>query len=321
MTVLRVKRRSSVLTTSSLACLSRMPTINLTAGCAIGCTYCYAVGYSSYPGEGSIALYDNTLELLKSELAHKRSRPRAVYFSPSTDIFQPVPEVLEIGYEILAFLLAEGVGVAFVTKGQIPEGTMRLLLKHPDKVQAQIGLITLNERLLDIFEPGAATPTKRLAQMQTLVGAGIPTVARVSPILPGLTDTPELLNRLMAEVAGTGVRRVAASALFLRRAILESLRRSVSNPALLDPVLAPYDGARRIPVRAEHSGVLALPLSARAEAYERVRDVAVKYGLTMSICACMNPDLARGTCHIGGTWTGGLQPNSQLALFSKGSSA
>jgi pyruvate-formate lyase-activating enzyme len=55
--VIRVERKTAVLTPSSLACLSRIPTVNLTAGCAHGCLYCYTRSYSSYPGEDKVAFY------------------------------------------------------------------------------------------------------------------------------------------------------------------------------------------------------------------------------------------------------------------------
>jgi len=96
-TVIRANRRSAVLTPSSIACLSHMPTINLTSGCAHGCLYCYTRGYTTHPGENKVVLYENTLEKLKDELARKRTKPRAVYFSPSCDLFQPLPEVLSLG--------------------------------------------------------------------------------------------------------------------------------------------------------------------------------------------------------------------------------
>ena len=89
------ERRSAVLTPSSLACLRRVATVNLTAGCAHGCLYCYTRGYSNYPGEGRVILYANTLARLREELARKRVKPGTVYFSPSSDPFQPVPEVLK----------------------------------------------------------------------------------------------------------------------------------------------------------------------------------------------------------------------------------
>ncbi len=51
---IKARRKSSVLAPSSIACLSKIPTVNLTAGCAHGCVYCYSRGYSSYPGEGGV---------------------------------------------------------------------------------------------------------------------------------------------------------------------------------------------------------------------------------------------------------------------------
>ena len=119
-TVIRAKRRSPVLASSGLACLSTLPTINLTTGCLHDCLYCYIRGYRNYPGEGRIVLYENTLDLLQDELSRMTAKPHAVYFSPSSDLFQPAPEVLDLSHAVLQFLFSQGVGVAFLTKGVIP---------------------------------------------------------------------------------------------------------------------------------------------------------------------------------------------------------
>jgi len=76
--VRHVDRRAAVLTPSSLACLRRVATVNLTAGCAHGCLYCYTRGYSNYPGEGRVTFYANTLTLLQKELRRKRVQPGCV---------------------------------------------------------------------------------------------------------------------------------------------------------------------------------------------------------------------------------------------------
>ena len=103
--VIRVERKSAVLSPSDLGCLARIPTVNLMSGCAHRCLYCYTRGYSNRPREGNIRLYANTAAKLREELPRKRKRPRAVYFSPSSDLFQRVPEVLDLAYEVLEFLL------------------------------------------------------------------------------------------------------------------------------------------------------------------------------------------------------------------------
>jgi len=316
--VVRAERKSPVLIPSSLTCLSHIPTVNLTAGCAIGCTYCYAVGYACHPGNGRVVLYGNTLEKLRSELAHKRTKPRAVYFSPSSDLFQPVPEVLTLGHNILEFLLSEGIGVAFLTKGRIPDNTMRLLLDHAGEVQAQTGIITLDKHVTATCEPKAASPEVRLEQVATLVAGGVTTWARLAPILPGLTDTPDALQRLFDALAQTGVKRAAASALFLRPGIIESLSRQSARDKTWENLLARYKGSRRVAVRAKRSSVVALPRAQREETFERTRRVAREYGIAVSVCACMNPDIAVGTCGIAGSWGAAPRLAVQERLFNFG---
>ena len=151
-----------MLTPSSLACLAHVPTVNLTAGCAHECRYCYARGYLTHPGEGKVTFYTNTLAKLRDELRRKRKKPATVYFSPSSDPFQPVPEVLNMAYDVFRFLLESEIGVAFVTKGRIPERHRNLLAAHAPLVQGRIGLITLDPGTAAAFEPGAATPEVRL---------------------------------------------------------------------------------------------------------------------------------------------------------------
>ena len=145
------ERKSTVLGSSSLACLSSIPSINLTSGCAHDCIYCYARGYSGFPGENNVVIYQDTLEKLKKELLHKRSKPQAVYFSPSSDVFQPIPEVLELTHSIFELLLSKDIGLAFLTKGRIPDKTMSLLLSHSDKVRAQIGINTHDDNIRCLF--------------------------------------------------------------------------------------------------------------------------------------------------------------------------
>jgi len=63
---------------SSLACLSGVASINLTSSCAHSCIYCYSCSYSSRPSEGTVIVYSNLFEKLKSELARKRKIPKKI---------------------------------------------------------------------------------------------------------------------------------------------------------------------------------------------------------------------------------------------------
>ncbi len=305
-TVTSARRRSAVLTPSGLACLSMLPTINLTAGCLHDCVYCYIRGYRNYPGEGRVVLYDNTLEKLRSELRRRRTKPRAVYFSPSSDLFQPAPEVLELGHAVIKFLLSQGVGVAFLTKGEIPDETLELLIDHAELVRAQVGLITLDEETARVFEPHAASPRTRLWQLHSLIAGGVAAAARLDPILPTLTDDAEALEREFAALAQVGVERVAAGALFLRPGISYWLSRRVPRE-MLTPLLAAYRDEEQAVMRGAEYPIQNLPLERRREIFARLREAAEAHGIRLDVCACKNSDIARGSlrasaCNIAGTW-------------------
>ena len=301
-TVIRAERKSSVLTPSSLACLSAVPTINLTAGCLHGCAYCYIRSYRNYPGESTIILYENTLEKLQNELVRRRTKPQAVYFSPSSDLFQPAPEVLELAEAVLKFLFSQSIGVAFLTKGHLPDGILRLLAEHAELVRAQIGIISLDEDIVRAFEPHAASPRRRLQQLEALIAAGVPTEARLDPILPTLTDAPDAAERLFAALAQIGVKRAAASVLFLRPTVLRSLKRNVSDRKMLASLLDVYRDGQQELMRGSPLPIQEPPCEARRETFARMWAAAQAHGIELSICACKNPDLARGSCNIAGTW-------------------
>jgi len=313
--VILIERKSAVLTPSSLACLAHVPTVNLTAGCAHECRYCYARGYLTHPGDGKVRFYTNTLAKLREELRRRRKKPATVYFSPSSDPFQPVPEVLNMAYDVFRFLLESEIGVAFVTKGRIPERHRNLLAAHAPLVQGRIGLITLDPGITAAFEPGAATPEVRVAQAAELVRAHVAIEARLDPILPGVTDGTDCLEPLCAALAGIGVRKIAASVLFLRPAVIGSLRRHVEDKVMLDRMLDHFAGAVPLAIHADNSRVRALPTAARLEIMERLKSVAHRYGLEVLVCACKNPDISSGSCHISGRWPPAARSGSQLGLF------
>ncbi|MHB8104753.1 MAG: radical SAM family protein, partial [Dehalococcoidales bacterium] len=244
-------------------------------------------------------------------LPSKKSKPQAVYFSPSSDIFQPVPEVLELSHSVLEFLLTNGIGVAFLTKGCIPDKTMNLLLNHANRVRAQIGIITHDDNLRRIFEPNTASVDSRLGQMEMMITGSIAVEARIMPILPGITDKPDSISSLFQAIASTGVKRAAISTLFLRPTIVGSLKRNISDKVTLEKLLDIYAGERRLPVHAEHSSVTPLPRPKRQEIYTRFSQIARKYDINLSICGCMNPDIG-GTCNIAGKW---LTQDIQSSLF------
>jgi DNA repair photolyase len=313
--VLRTERKAAVLAPSQLTCLSRLPTINLTAGCAHECLYCYARSYSRNPGPGRIILYADTLKKLRAELPRKRKRPRVIYFSPASDAFQPVEEVLDLAFHVFEFLLRHGVGVAFLTKGRIPVRHMDLLKAHSSKVHAGIGVTTLDHRVWRAFEPGTAPPEVRMAQIAALLEAGIDTQVRLDPILPGVTDDERTFHEVFAALGGIGVRNVAISTAFMRPAIVRNLWRRLPKRGLAEALLSHYHEGPILVLSGAGTYVRVPPEATRRAIYDRVRRIARGYNVSVLVCACKNGDLARGSCHIHGSWDRKPDSPKQITLF------
>lgn len=293
-----VDRKSNALTPSSLRCLSHLPTINMTAGCVHGCAYCYIRGYSQYPGDDAVVVYRNTADQVERELKRKRKRPIAVYFCPSSDAFMPIQEVLDQSYRTMRLLLDQGIGVQFVTKGTIPDHFFELFSQRPELIAGQIGLTTLDDDMNSAIEPGTASAQQRLDNLGRLINIGVTASLRADPLIHGVTDGNNNIESLFAEASKRGIRDVSASYLFLRPAIVGSLRRSIRDPELLKRILAPFECAQRFPIRGSAGGGTSLPTDLRLTGLERIEAIAERHSLKLRICGCKNDDITTGKCHL-----------------------
>lgn len=299
-TVTHAERASNVLTTSRLACIAGQPTVNVTRGCIHRCAYCYARGYRAYPGDGRVVVYTNTAEKIRSELDRRRRRPDCVYFSPSCDAFQAIPEVLDQTYACMATLLRRGIAVSFLTKGAIPRRFLDLFERHAQRVHGQIDLTTLEDAVQSVLEPYAAAPARRLLDLRRLVSAGVRAEARIDPLIPGLTDRPRMLRRLLAALATMGVTSVAVNYLVLRPAIREHIGRDLCGFTDTRALFRLYRRGVDLPLKGHGALVRALPADYRRRAYGFIRRTGEAFGIEARVCGCKNADVADERCNING---------------------
>lgn len=291
-------RKTNFLTPSGLRCLANLPTVNVSAGCVHNCVYCYTKGYSVYPGDKSIEIYENMAERIAEEIKRKRKKPAAVYFCPSCDPFQPIPEIQQITFEVMKTLLEKGIGVQFVTKGKMPEEIFELFEKHCSKIAGQIGLIAVDDEILSIIEPAASKVQERLKQLARLIRIGVKMSARCDPLIYGVTDEDEQLHSLFSAIARTGCRETAVSFLFLRPAIISGLKKSITDKNLLYKILEPFSEGVRLPIGLKNSMGTVLPLAVRKLSFERIKKIANNYDIRIHICGCKNRDITDETCYI-----------------------
>jgi DNA repair photolyase len=88
---------------------------------------------------------------------------------------------------------------------------------------------TLDDAVWRTTEPGTAPPRRRLEVVRRLAAAGIDVSVAMAPILPGLSDRPELLEEVVREARAAGARGIWANVLYLkpgtREHYLEALAR------------------------------------------------------------------------------------------------
>jgi DNA repair photolyase len=290
-------RKGKVLTPAQFGCLEGVPTLNITNGCIFECTYCYARGYTQAPRKGEVYLYANLPDLLREELARKKVLPQWVILNTSSDCFQHHPDILNITYEVIRILVDRGIGISFLTKGIIPYRFFDLLGMSPEKILAQVGLVSLSERYWKEYEPGTPAPEKRLENVQRLKEIGIVPEIRIDPIIPFVTDTEIEATTLFRRLQEAGVKRVTLSYLHLRPAIERQLMKELSP--LHRKVIESCFKAREWKTIGASTRTKLLPKAIREKGYQRMKEIGEGFGITASVCQCKNPDLKGNLCSSG----------------------
>lgn len=280
------KRSSKVLSNSRLPCFQNISTINVTDGCINQCIYCYA----NFSCHKKIGIYMNLVELFKKELNTLKIMPRIIYFSPSTDAFQNDKRVQKITRDIIKYVLEQTkINISFLTKGIIEDETMNIIKKYPDRINAQIGLNTINDKLSSLIEPNAPKPSERLEQISILTKNKIKTSVRLDPIFPDITDDPELLTKLFYDLSKRNITEISFSFLFLRKYIRKNLEQEDNDK--LNKMLEKYKDTTELKLHNEAGGIIeSLPLRERLKRSDNIIKLANKFGITCHICKCKNPD-------------------------------
>ena len=84
------------------------------------------------------------------------------------------------------------------------------------EVSVTFSVPTLDHEIWQRTEPGTAPPRQRLRALKLLVDAGVKASVGMAPILPGLSDKPELLADVVREARAAGATGIWANLLHLQ---------------------------------------------------------------------------------------------------------
>jgi DNA repair photolyase len=225
--------------------------INPYIGCAIGCAYCYARYAHRYTAErlataarldgGGAVPTDDLPPWLAFErrIMVKREAPmllrrhlgrsatlealhhERVVIGTATDPYQPAERRFQVTRGVLEVLAEQrDILVTIITKSPLVTRDLDLLRKIAErsKVSVHVSLITVDRELARVLEPRAPTPEARLRAIARLRRGGIEVGVNVMPVLPGITDSPEMIEELVRAIKTTDASYIAATSLRLQSA-------------------------------------------------------------------------------------------------------
>ncbi|HEY9510434.1 MAG TPA: PA0069 family radical SAM protein [Verrucomicrobiae bacterium] len=184
--------------------------VNPYRGCEHGCIYCYARPFHEYLGfssgldfETKIMVKENAPALLRAELSARKWKPQVIMMSGVTDCYQPIERKLKLTRGCLEVLAEFRNPVGLITKNALVTRDIDVLSKLAEHHAATvfISLTTLDSEIRKVMEPRTSPPEARLAAIQKLSAAGIPTGVNLAPMIPGLTDS-EIPSLIRAAVEG-----------------------------------------------------------------------------------------------------------------------
>jgi DNA repair photolyase len=225
--------------------LSLAYSINPYRGCEFGCKYCYARYTHEFmapkaPADGQeeptvsaasgldfrdpltfermIFLKQHAAWLLEQELK-KIDPAEEIALGTATDPYQPIERKARITRSLLeVFARKAGYRLGIVTKSRLIERDIDLLreISRHNMLVVHVTITTPDAALARLLEPRAPRPDLRFRAVRRLREAGIVAGILGSPVLPGITDTAEALDKMAQRSAAVGASFFAAHPLFLK---------------------------------------------------------------------------------------------------------
>ncbi|MCP4157568.1 MAG: radical SAM protein [bacterium] len=200
--------------------------MNLYRGCTHNCVYCdgRAEGYYVDDDFGeTVAVKINALEILQRELDPKRKRKPfkrgfVMLCGGVGDSYQPVDETYGLSRKALQLIQKHNFPVQILTKSTLIERDIDLLeeINRQTRAVVSFSFSTVDEKIGALLEPGVPSPVERLNTIRLFKSKGIPCGMFLMPVIPYITDGPEMLEMSVKAAKEAGVDFIIFAGLTLK---------------------------------------------------------------------------------------------------------
>lgn len=167
--------------------------VNAYVGCTHACKYCYASFMKRFTNHGEP--WGEFIDVKNWPAIKDRGqfRGKEAFFSSVTDPYQPHEAKYKRTRAILEQLQGTGIRLSISTKSDLILRDLDLIKSFPGS-RVSWSINTLDEDFRREMDR-AASIERRLEAMRQFYEAGIDTTCFISPIFPGITDVPAIIDR------------------------------------------------------------------------------------------------------------------------------
>lgn len=208
--------------------------------------------------EREIVVKVNAVERVRAELDPRRWSGEPIAMGTNTDPYQRCEGKYHLTRGIVEVLSAARNPFSILTKSTLVLRDAELLAEASQRTEVALmfSVGTLDEDVWRATEPGTPPPWKRLEAIARLREHGVRCGVLVAPVLPGLSDSKEQLERVVKEARAAGASSIAGGQLvYLTPPVREVFmgRLAVSHPHLVERYERTYTGVH--PPKAEQARV------------------------------------------------------------------
>lgn len=189
----------NVISAKSILTKSNLPVSDYSAnpytGCAHACKYCYASfmkRFTNHQDEWGSFVDVKTWPCIKHP---EKYAGKEIFLSSVTDPYQPAEEIHKRTRSLLEQLQGSGARLSIATKSDLVLRDIDLIRTFPN-ARVSWSINTLDEEFRSEMD-NAVSIERRLSAMKAFHDAGIRTTCFISPIFPGITDVPAIIERAM----------------------------------------------------------------------------------------------------------------------------